>query len=235
MDRNRLAVGGHSMGGGGALTAALQRSSLMTAIGMAPFLPSGDLSGVRIPTVLFGGRVDGTVTPSYLSGLYATIPPTIKRAYVEIANEGHGFPSGGGGGGSGAFARTMTIWMKVFIDRETRYTPFLCPTLSNMDNTSRYQRQMPARPDRRADIAAHDDATHDAAGRRPADRGWAVRALPGRQRRRDRQRHEDHPLVLQRRHQPAVEPAQLTDATVVRARPPAPHPHWWRTPSRQKG
>ena len=37
-----------------------------------------------------------------------------------------------------------------------------------------------------------------------------VRTVPGRQRRRDRQRHEDPPLDLPRRHQPAMEPAQLT-------------------------
>ena len=38
----------------------------------------------------------------------------------------------------------------------------------------------------------------------------AVRAVPGRQRRGHRQRHEDPAVVLQRRFQPEMEPAQLT-------------------------
>ena len=37
-----------------------------------------------------------------------------------------------------------------------------------------------------------------------------VRTVPGRQRRRHRQRHEDPSVVLPRRRQPAMEPAQLT-------------------------
>ncbi|ETK30766.1 RICIN domain-containing protein [Microbispora sp. ATCC PTA-5024] len=146
VDRNRLAVGGHSMGGGGALLAAIQRPSLMTAIGMAPYVPGGDLSGIRIPTVLFAGQTDGTVTPSYALSAYTTIPGSVERAYVEIANEGHGFPAGGGGGNSGAFARTEMIWMKLFIDKDTRYAPFLCPSLSNMNGISRYQASCPLDP-----------------------------------------------------------------------------------------
>ncbi|MBP2706078.1 cellulose-binding domain-containing protein [Microbispora sp. RL4-1S] len=146
VDRTRLAVGGHSMGGGGALTAAIQRPSLMTAIGMAPYVPDGILRTIKIPTVLFGGQTDTTVTPSYLASAYATIPATVQRAYPEIANEGHGFAAGGGGGNSGAFARTMMIWMKVFIDKDTRYTGFLCPTLSNMSGISKYQASCPLGP-----------------------------------------------------------------------------------------
>jgi pimeloyl-ACP methyl ester carboxylesterase len=146
VDRGRLAVGGHSMGGGGALTAGLQRSSLLTAIGMAPFLPSGSLADIKMPTILFGGQSDTTVPPSMVQGYYNSIPANIERAYPEIANEGHGFPAGGGGGNSGAFARTMMVWMKVFMDQDTRYSQFLCPTLSDMTGISKYQASCPLDP-----------------------------------------------------------------------------------------
>jgi hypothetical protein len=146
VDRNRLAVGGHSMGGGGALVAGTRRPSLLTAVGMAPYVPNGNLSGIKIPTVLFGGQTDTTVTPSYLASAYATIPATTQRAYPEIANEGHGFAAGGGGGNSGAFARVMMIWLKVFMDADTRYSSFLCPSLSNTSGISKYQASCPLGP-----------------------------------------------------------------------------------------
>jgi predicted esterase len=146
VDPNRLAVGGHSMGGGGALTASVQRPSLLTAVGMAGFMPSGSLAATRVPTVLFGGQTDGTVTPAATKSLYNTIPASVEHAYVEIAGEGHGFPAGGGAGGSGAFARTMTLWLKVFMDRDTRYSQFLCPSLSNMNNIAAYQATCPLDP-----------------------------------------------------------------------------------------
>ncbi|WP_410671628.1 ricin-type beta-trefoil lectin domain protein [Amycolatopsis sp. cmx-4-68] len=146
VDRNRLAVGGHSMGGGGALVAATRRPSLLTAVGMAPYVPDGILSGIKIPTVLFGGQTDTTVTPAYLASAYATIPATVPRAYPEIAGEGHGFAAGGGGGNSGAFARVMMVWLKVFVDSDTRYSSFLCPSLSNTSGISKYQASCPLGP-----------------------------------------------------------------------------------------
>jgi hypothetical protein len=145
VDANRLAVAGHSAGGGGAFTAALRRPTLLTAIGMAPAVP-GSLSGIKMPAVLFGGQTDGTVTPSYLANAYATIPSSIERAYIEIANEGHGFPAGGGGGNSGVFARTMMLWMKLFMDKDTRYSQFLCPALYSTAGISKYQASCPLDP-----------------------------------------------------------------------------------------
>ncbi len=146
VDRNRLAVGGHSMGGGGAILAANQRPSLLTAVGQAPYVPDGSLATIKSPTIIFAGQADGTVTPQYAQNAYNTIPSSVERAYVEIANEGHGFPAGGGGGNSGAFARTMMVWMKLFIDKDTRYAPFLCPSLSNANGISKYMASCPLDP-----------------------------------------------------------------------------------------
>jgi pimeloyl-ACP methyl ester carboxylesterase len=143
VDRSRLSVGGHSMGGGGALIAGARRPSLKTAIGMAPFRPGWNLSDLRIPTMLFAGQTDGTVTPANVKGMYSTIPADVERAYVEIAGEGHGFPAGGGGGNSAAFARVLLVWMKVFLDYDARYGSFLCPSLTNTTGTSGYQASCP--------------------------------------------------------------------------------------------
>ena len=50
VDPNRLAVAGHSMGGGGALSAATRRSSLKAVVGIAPYSPSSNLANDRVPT-----------------------------------------------------------------------------------------------------------------------------------------------------------------------------------------
>jgi hypothetical protein len=64
VDPNRLGVIGHSMGGGGAISAAERRPSLKAAVPLAPFSPSQNLSALTVPTMIQGARDDGTVTPS---------------------------------------------------------------------------------------------------------------------------------------------------------------------------
>jgi pimeloyl-ACP methyl ester carboxylesterase len=51
VDASRLAVAGHSLGGGGAFEAALRRPTLKAAIPNAPFFP-GSASNVRVPTLI---------------------------------------------------------------------------------------------------------------------------------------------------------------------------------------
>jgi dienelactone hydrolase len=95
VDANRLAVPGHSMGGGGAISAAMRRPSLKAAVPLAPASFSQNLSAVRVPTLMIGARDDGTITPSSLNSLWASKPSTTKGAYVELADGGHGFRPGG--------------------------------------------------------------------------------------------------------------------------------------------
>lgn len=138
VDAGRLAVAGHSMGGGGALDAALRRPSLQAAIGNAPYLPSGTLSNDRVPTLINAMQNDTTVPPSRLTTLYNSIPATTEKAYLEIAGAGHNYI----GQPSTTLARTMIPWMKIFIDNDTRYSQFLCP-LTNQSGISQYRNSCP--------------------------------------------------------------------------------------------
>ena len=52
VDPDRLGVIGHSMGGGGAISAAERRPSLTAAIPLAPFSPSQNLSTDQVPTMV---------------------------------------------------------------------------------------------------------------------------------------------------------------------------------------
>jgi hypothetical protein len=40
----------------------------------------------------------------------------------------------------------MMVWLKVFVDSDTRYSSFLCPSLSNTSGISKYQASCPLGP-----------------------------------------------------------------------------------------
>ncbi|NGY64095.1 lipase [Lentzea sp. NEAU-D13] len=123
VDPNRLAVMGHSMGGGGTISAALRRPTLKAAIGLAPFSPSQNTSGLQVPTMLLAGQNDGTSTPASVLNHYNTIPASTEKAYLELSGAGHGFPTSN----NSVMTRKVIPWMKIFIDQDARYTQFLCP------------------------------------------------------------------------------------------------------------
>jgi len=134
VDPSRLSVIGHSMGGGGALYAATQRPSLKAAIGLAPYFPSGNLSNDRVPTLIQGGQNDTVVTPSYLDGLYPTLPAGTPGAYVQYSGADHLFWTKA----NNIELRTQIPWLKIFLDGDTRYTQFMCPTLKDTTQVSKY-------------------------------------------------------------------------------------------------
>ncbi len=128
IDPNRLAVSGHSMGGGGALSAATRRSSLKAVVGIAPYSPSSNLANDRVPTMIFSGQADTVVTPSYALGLYNGIPAATESVYLEVAGADHGFMVGRS---NPVMIRTMLPFLKMFVDNDARYSQFLCPLLDN--------------------------------------------------------------------------------------------------------
>ncbi|WP_158852571.1 poly(ethylene terephthalate) hydrolase family protein [Saccharothrix deserti] len=141
VDANRTAVMGHSMGGGGAMHAALQRPSLKAAIGLAPFSPSQNLTTTRVPTMLLAGQSDTTTTPASILNLYNGIPAATEKAYLELTGAGHGFPTSN----NPTMMRNVIPWLKIFVDSDTRYTQFLC-SLSNWDGIRAYQSTCPLVP-----------------------------------------------------------------------------------------
>jgi pimeloyl-ACP methyl ester carboxylesterase len=122
IDPTRLAVAGWSMGGGGALNAALRRPSLKAAIPFAPWEPNRNWSRVQVPTLVIGGEGD-TIAPEaqHAEAFYTSISG--EKAYMEINNGGHLFP----------FLENvpqgqfMVSWLKRWVDDDTRYEQFLCP------------------------------------------------------------------------------------------------------------
>ncbi len=142
VDAGRLSVMGHSMGGGGVMYATEHRPALRAGIGLAPFSPSQNLSTEKVPTLVLGGQNDGTVTPSYLAGLYATMPGSTQSDFAQIAGADHEFYKTA----NNVMMKLVIPWLKVFVDSDTRYTQFLCPRLPDPSTISAYQPKCPYVP-----------------------------------------------------------------------------------------
>jgi predicted dienelactone hydrolase len=130
IDAARLAVAGHSMGGGGSLEAAADQPSLQAAIPIAPWNSQKIWSGLRVPTFIIGGESD-TVAPvsSHAIPFYNSIPASAEKAYMELDNASHFFPQTP----NTTMAKYMISWLKRFVDDDTRYEQFLCPAPNDRD------------------------------------------------------------------------------------------------------
>lgn len=127
IDPTRLAVMGHSMGGGGTLTAAKERPSLKAAIGLTPWSQDGNWPEITTPTLLVGAQFDIIAPPLlHSTPFYNTIPGTTPKMYVELKNGDH-FITNKMNISAGA---TSVSWLKRFVDGDLRYSKYLCPTAS---------------------------------------------------------------------------------------------------------
>ncbi|MEV4664960.1 alpha/beta hydrolase [Micromonospora echinofusca] len=124
IDASRLAVSGHSMGGGGSLEAAVARPSLQAAVPLAPWNLDKTWSDVRVPTLIIGGESD-SIAPvsSHSEPFYNSIPASSEKAYLELNGASHFFPQTV----NTPTARQAVAWLKRFVDDDTRYEQFLCP------------------------------------------------------------------------------------------------------------
>ncbi|MEU4220211.1 alpha/beta hydrolase [Actinoplanes sp. NPDC026623] len=124
IDASRLAVAGHSMGGGGTLEAAKDRPSLQAAVPLAPWNATKNWSSVRVPTLIIGGESDTVASVSSHSiPFYNSIPASAEKAYLELNNASHFFPQTT----NTPTGRQMVAWLKRFVDDDTRYDQFICP------------------------------------------------------------------------------------------------------------
>jgi alpha-beta hydrolase superfamily lysophospholipase len=125
IDATRLAVMGHSMGGGGTLEASRDRPSLQAAIGLTPWDLTKNWSGNRVPDLIVGAQAD-TVAPvaQHAIPFYTSLSATSEKAYVELAGASHFAPNSP----NTTIARYSISWLKRFVDNDTRYEQFICGT-----------------------------------------------------------------------------------------------------------
>ncbi|WP_410539148.1 alpha/beta hydrolase [Streptomyces sp. KL2] len=124
IDSGRLAVMGHSMGGGGSLEAAKDRPSLKAAIPLTPWNLDKTWREITVPTFIVGADGD-SIAPvrSHAEPFYESLPSTTNRAYMELNNATHFAPNTS----NTEIAKYSISWLKRFVDNDTRYEQFLCP------------------------------------------------------------------------------------------------------------
>jgi predicted dienelactone hydrolase len=124
IDGSRLGVMGHSMGGGGSLSAANARPQLQAAIPLTGWHTTKSWSGVRVPTLVIGAENDTTApVASHSEPFYTSLPASLDKAYLELNGASHSAPTSA----NVTIAKYSISWLKRFIDNDTRYEQFLCP------------------------------------------------------------------------------------------------------------
>jgi len=113
--------------------------AIRAARSVAPTMPI-----IAQMTIGADGRTpyDAVVTPSYLSGLYATMPSSTQSDFAQIAGADHVYYTHP----NNVEMKLLIPWLKTFVDNDTRYTQFLCPTLPDPGTISAYRPKCPYVP-----------------------------------------------------------------------------------------
>lgn len=124
IDPTRLAVMGHSMGGGGTLEAAKDNPALQATIGMTPYNLDKTWPEVTTPSLIIGAQND-SVAPvgRHAIPFYNGLTNLSRKAYVELRGASHYAPNTS----NTTIAATSISWLKRFVDDDLRYSQFLCP------------------------------------------------------------------------------------------------------------
>ena len=139
IDPTRTAVMGWSMGGGGTLESAASTPSLKAAIALAPWDIVNVGDQITVPTMIFGADGD-TVAPvdTFTLPAYNALTNDHDKAFIELKDADHfTFASP-----NTTVAEYSIVWLKRFVDNDTRYDQFICPT-PNDANTVAFQNTCP--------------------------------------------------------------------------------------------
>ena len=124
IDASRLAVVGHSMGGGGTLEAAKSRPELQAAVPLTPWNLDKTWPEIRTPTLVIGAENDSVAgVSSHAIPFYNSLPSSLDKAYLELNNASHFAPNSS----NTTIAQYSISWLKRFVDDDVRYEQFLCP------------------------------------------------------------------------------------------------------------
>ncbi|MGZ3144075.1 dienelactone hydrolase family protein [Lentzea chajnantorensis] len=140
VDASRLAVMGHSMGGGGALRASVSRPALQASIPLAAWHTTKNWSAVGVPTLVLGGQSDPTAPNSQHSlPFYTSMTAAPDKAFLELRGGDHSDPRS-----DNVTVRKFTLsWLKRFVDDDLRYDQFLCPAPAPNTAISAYRDTCP--------------------------------------------------------------------------------------------
>jgi dienelactone hydrolase len=133
IQKDRMAIMGWSMGGGGTLIAANMTPTLKAAISLCGWNPGGRYPQDVVPCLLFAAVSDG-LAGGQSQGFYSSIPETTPKMLYEASPGSHSVANNPASQ-SGEIGRYGLSWMKVFLEGDERYRQFLlqAPTQSVRD------------------------------------------------------------------------------------------------------
>ncbi|WP_432491869.1 alpha/beta hydrolase family protein [Kineococcus gypseus] len=136
IDATRLAVMGHSMGGGGTLEAVKDDPSIKAAIPLTPWNTDKTWPEISTPTLIIGAQDDSTApVASHSEPFYGSIPTATDKVYLELRGASHFAPNSS----NTTIAKYSISWLKRYVDNDTRYTQFLCPAPTTTVAISEYR------------------------------------------------------------------------------------------------
>ena len=141
IDVNKMAIMGHSMGGGGTLIAANAHSDeIQAAIPFTPWQPEGVFDQITVPTLVIAGAAD-RIAPVAAHGWphYQSIPFTTTRVFLEVAGGDH-FIANSGADDRAMLGRYAIAWLRLYLDGDERYREFIFGDAQKVDagKLSRY-------------------------------------------------------------------------------------------------
>ena len=128
IDTSKIAIMGHSMGGGGSLHAAQQLGDAVKAvIPLSPYCCEpgqsfeGDFSSLNVPTLIFASAEDQIAPPEqHARMLYQSISSSTAKAYLEFATGDHNIATNGGPD-LATLGRYTYAWLKLHMEGNTTY------------------------------------------------------------------------------------------------------------------
>ncbi len=127
VDAGKMAIMGHSMGGGGTLIAANEHGDeIQAAIPFTPYQPEGVFDRITAPTLIMAGSAD-RVTPvaDHAWPHFLSIPESTTKVYMEVDGGDHYIADSTCGPDLATIGRYGIAWLKLYLDGDERYRGFI--------------------------------------------------------------------------------------------------------------
>jgi|GEM_PF-170090 len=136
VDTTKIAVGGWSMGGGGAQLAAVSDTTIKAVVALCPWLNTRTTTAATlshpVPVLIFSGQSDAVAPPaSHADVHYNFTPLTTNKLIFEIANAGHSVANNPTGG-QDFVGKIALSWLKQYLVGDSCY----CPLVLNAPSTA---------------------------------------------------------------------------------------------------
>ena len=127
IDAGKMAVMGHSMGGGGTLIAANEYGEeIQAAIPFTPWEPGGPFDNITAPTLIIAGSADRIAgVDDHAWRHFQSIPESTTKVYMEIDGGNHYIADTDRGTDLATVGRYGIAWLKLYLDEDERYRDFI--------------------------------------------------------------------------------------------------------------